>query len=226
MRVVPPITALLGLAACSGVIGGADDADDGRSALRTVGTALIGAVASPPRPAPPDPDVVRAQLTPEVVAALPGPTLLVVLERVGAISLPGQVARNGDVATFETEDAITLSLRQGLLVATRGLGFDLMSADVDEPLAAILSRADGATATRSQTYLDAENRAVRRSFACGYRTARSGAAGPGIVRVHETCRGRGLAFENRYDLRGTRIVASRQWIGPFHGHLEIEQVRF
>ena len=168
-------------------------------------------------PAPPaNAAAVRAALTPQVRATLPPGTLLVVHERSGATSLPQRVATAGGVETVLTEDGITLSFRDGVLVASRGLGLDLMESRVGDVVAAL--RGGAAAATRSHAWLDGADRLVTRSFACRYAATSDG--------VRERCDGIGLGFENLYVVRGGRIVASRQWLGPEGGHIYVERLTF
>ncbi|MFO6465135.1 YjbF family lipoprotein [Jannaschia sp. KMU-145] len=164
---------------------------------------------------PPTVAQVRAALTPEVRAALPAPTLLVQVEGTGGVSLPQRITVNGATETYLTEDDSTLAFRDGMLVGTRGIGFDLMAADVAEASAAI--RAGRTTRiTRTMSWLDGTGAIVRRGFTCGIQ--------PVGGRITETCNAIGLAFENDYVIRGGNIVASRQWSGPVQGHIRIERV--
>lgn len=195
--------AALSLAGC-----GNDVAQTGP--LRAVGQVLAGAV--PGRAAAPglqSADQVRAATPPAALAALAGKQIrIATLVAPGAAPLASplvETGRNGDVITYNTPDGVAVSLRQGVLIATRGLGRDLMSADTGALLAGL--RGGGAAPVRVHRYLDGENREVLRSFAC--RLSRAGRT------VTEACQGDGVQFENSYVLDGTgRIVASRQWVGP------------
>lgn len=216
MRRVLALCAAL-LAACSGdtardVLPPAEaSALDG---LRAVLRARVGGgVAAPP---PPGLAAVRAALTPAVVAALPPGTVLVAHEATGAVWLSQRVATTGGVQTVLSEDGVTLSLRDGLVVASRGLGGDLMESDVADAAAAL--RAGRARAVRTHGFLDGEDRVVTRAFDCRYAPA-----GDGVV---ERCFATGLSFENTYAMRGGRIAASRQWLGPRIGHLYLEPLTF
>lgn len=198
------------LAGCSG------DTTDGPDPLALPGalTAALAGTGGGAAPAPPDPATLRAAITPEVAASLPVPTLFAVLG--DSVSLPQRITVSNGVETWLTEDDITLSTRDGMVVATRGLGFDVMEADVELALAAL--RGGGARASRNFGWLDGEGRMLRRSFDCVY--TRSGAG------ITERCHAIGLSFENAYILRGGRIVASRQWLGPVLGAISLEQLSF
>ncbi|MBC7131878.1 MAG: YjbF family lipoprotein [Roseovarius sp.] len=163
------------------------------------------------------------------VAALP-PQLVdrdrldVMLPARGARARLGPVARTGDVTVWQTLDGITLSMRRGLLIATRGLGDDLMSAEVDG-LLALLRGAAGAGAERAagpvphiRSRLDGEDRTEFRSYQCT-RVAVTPEAG--LRRVEILCVSPQDRFANSYwmDAAGT-VIRSRQWIGPASGYME------
>lgn len=164
---------------------------------------------------PPTADQIRAAVTPEFRAQNGNlPMLLASSVDKPIASLMFQTGQNGDVRTYLTPDAISFSLRQGVLVASRGLGADLMQADVTQVLPRVL--AGSGQAQRVHVYLDSEDQEVRRSFTCSYARAEG--------QVVETCRGDGTGFENRYVLRGGRIVTSVQWVSPLLGSFRLEDL--
>uniref|UniRef100_A0AAN0MH80 YjbF family lipoprotein n=1 Tax=Yoonia rhodophyticola TaxID=3137370 RepID=A0AAN0MH80_9RHOB len=70
----------------------------------------------------PDAAALRASLTPQVLAPVDGPVLLVELPARDAAAVLTRIGTNRGVETFLTPDGISLSLANGLVVATRGLG--------------------------------------------------------------------------------------------------------
>lgn len=165
---------------------------------------------------PPTAAQIRAQLTPEVRAQLGNvPLLIATLEQSRASSVLIKQQSNGSVSTYFTPDGISVSLNGGVLVATRGLGFDLMSSDTAQSRSAILARG-GQGVVRLHRYLDGENHTALRSFVCDVRRQEHGW-------LQETCHGDGITFENSYLLgRGGRIIKSKQWVGPRKGYITIE----
>lgn len=160
---------------------------------------------------------IRSRLTPELLATLPHGVIIATLEERQVSSVLLEVGRNRDTVTYLTPDGISLALREGMLVGTRGLGFDLMNADVEEPLAALAGGAASGV-VRLHRYLDGENATVLRSFVCDYE--RSGS------NIAETCHTPDLTVNNSYEMtQDGRIAASRQWIGPDLGYVKIQQVR-
>lgn len=193
--------ALLSASACG--------SDTGRrDALRALVPALeqAGAQTAPG----PTADEIARTVSPEVRAIFGDARLLVVtLEEAGVSSFAAESQTSGDVVTFSTLDGITFSFREGVLVATRGLGFDLMSADASglRPLLAT-----GGTYRREHRYLDGDERIASRVFTCEV------TPGP---EVREACRGGGIDFENTYVPASTSgmFALSRQWVGPERGPL-------
>lgn len=177
------------------------------------------------KPAPPNPRLLIARS--QIDAA--GQSML--LSEVdtfggGTMIVSGQ---GGGVVTWRTADFVTLSYRDGLLVATRGLSHDLMSADVSGTQAA-LAGGSQQDYPRFASYLGSNDETVFRAFRCTLRNA-----GPDPVRsfdilfpatlFEETCYSTDLKVENRYWLApGGGVRRSIQWIGPQLGYLMSEQI--
>jgi hypothetical protein len=134
---------------------------------------------------------------------------------------------NGDVLTWQTPDNRSFSFQNGVLVGTRGLGFDLMSADVSGTLAA-LSGATGQYELFHST-LDGDNKTDFRSFTCAmeapvaevidvFGTVRA------TMRYDETCHAFGLSIENSYWIGDGVVWKARQWISEGLGYLITEQL--
>lgn len=172
---------------------------------------------------------IRAALTPEQLERAQAPVLLAEVPEAGlAATLVLAGSRDG-VETWRTGDNQTLSFRDGVLVATRGLGDDLMSADVSGTLAALRGGAREGY-PRLLTYLDGEDRTLFRAMICSM-SAPESATVEGIGAVYatwlsvETCHTTGLSVTNRYwqDSDGTMRRAT-QWVGPGLGMLVTERL--
>ena len=179
--------------------------------------------------------VLRAlELTGTVAGEAPqlvGPERLrVVLPETGAVAVLGPISRNGDVTVWQTLDGITLSFRRGVLIATRGLGDDLMSADVGGAPDLLRGRDDGGYHPHIRSYLDGEDRTVFRTYQC-----RPAATAPVRIttggqetRVHRTeisCVSPDNAFSNIFWVDGTgAVVRSRQWISPAMLYMDTERL--
>ena len=138
-----------------------------------------------------------------------------------AILLPA--ATNAGVSTWRTADGVTVSLTDGIVVATRGLGHDLMTADVRGTGAAM----QGTTAqdyARRMRYLNSDAKDVFLSFTCSMRQGSSGGNGQRLLQ--ETCHSDTASFTNNYWFDSTdRVQRSRQWISPEVGYLDSSWVR-
>lgn len=205
MRYLLLIGMLLGLGACS-------DANPslGRS-LITEGLAKAGRGQKMPTA-----DEIRATATPQALAQIGRPVMLAELPGAGLADILIFVQQNGPHTTWASSDGVTFAFDRGLLTGTRGMGFDLMAADVAEPLARVM--AGTGEGTRVHHYLDGENQLVATAFYCRYTRLETGA-------IREHCRSQRHEFENRYWLTPDRGIAkSRQWIGPNRGYLISERL--
>lgn len=179
------------------------------SVLGPIAQSLIG--FTQPASTPASMEDIRQQITPQVRQRFRHTSLLIAqLESNDRASILVRKGENRDVETYFTPDNISISLQDGVLIATRGLGFDLMSADVSDTIAGLRS---GGRAVRIHRYLDGEDQIVIKSYICDYR---------GNANVTETCHGKDHTFENSYQMSAGQVIASRQWIGPHNGYIRLE----
>ena len=140
------------------------------------------------------------------------------------------VARNDGVTVWQTLDGITLSLRDGVLVATRGLGYDLMSADVSGDLAVLRGTGGDGYYPHIRSYLDGEDQTVFRAYQCR-RTGRErttlkiDGAAHAAQRIEVQCTSPRDAFTNIYWLgEAGSVLKSRQWISQAVEYMETARV--
>lgn len=178
------------------------------------------ALSGAQRSAPAQPQITRALLD-QIVT----PVMLARLEKRGAVAPIAEIQRNGPVETWSTLDDITISLRDGVIVATRGLGGDLMAAHV--PAASQLSSA-GSSYTRTYSHLNGEDQMVRREFSC--ETSAIGQKTIEIIEINysvrhfvEDCVGASKTFRNDFWLGSAgKFRKSRQWVGEDLGYVILE----
>ena len=177
--------------------------------------------------------VERPPLTRALLDTLDGAFLEVTLERTGALAYLFVNAERrddgpGEVIVWRTEDNVTLAMRNGVLIATRGLGNDLLSAtasyDGDRP-------GPAAGGERLYTVRAFDNETVLLGLACGLNDL-----GPATIviveRAHptrhlqESCEGAGGVVVNDYwvDPRAGIVWQSRQWGGPGVGYLRTRRL--
>lgn len=171
----------------------------------------------------------RQVLSREAIDRSDQPLLLAELPIRGVAASLVQVGDRSGVDTWQTAQGQTLSYRRGVLVATRGLGDDLMSADVGGTLAA-LSGGPRSDYLRLVTFLDGEGRTVFRAMQCemgapSSATVRSFSVDFATSLRVETCHTSGLSVENRYWLDPSgEMRRSEQWVSPTLGSLATELV--
>jgi len=198
------------LAAC----GNNNQANQTKGLIKQLGSLVTGEGAAPPTPTA---DQIRAAVTPEVRAQQFGNQPLMIAGSMNkpVTSILVLASRNGNVDTYFTPDSISLSLRDGILVASRGLGSDLMRADVSQVMPRIQEGAG--VAMRQHTYLNGENQEVVSRFTCSYAEVEA--------EVVESCRGADTSFENRYVLNDDgQIAVSIQFVSPQLGSFRLEDL--
>lgn len=183
-------------------------------------TGVICALAACSQSWPSDPPGAGAQIRIGADGAAQG--LWVEIPQMDAAARLVPAGDSQSVTTWRAPDDVTIALDDGVLVATRGLGFDLMGADISATRAAL--RDEGAQGyMRRMRYLDGANDDVMRRFECFMDDV---PAEDGARAMRERCAGlgadSGLAFTNLYvlDAQGD-VLRSRQWVSPEIGMLTI-----
>lgn len=147
-------------------------------------------------------------------------------ERVGAAA--GD--EGGRLLVWRTENDVSLTTRDGVLIATRGLGNDMISATSAATRAALRAHGAGQGAKR-QVYSALDNKAVTLNFVCDI----ADLGGETIVIVErrhstkhlrETCTVDGGTVVNDYwiDSSGATVWRSRQWAGPYIGYIQFNKL--
>ncbi|SEN51202.1 Group 4 capsule polysaccharide lipoprotein gfcB, YjbF [Loktanella fryxellensis] len=196
--------------------------------IPAIAVAVTAALALLSACAPAAPFDIRGQLRRPVIDRSPQPLLLAEMpsRNLLATLVPRDV--DGDVVTWQSAQNQTLSLHDGVLVATRGLGDDLMSADVGRTLNALRSGGSAQAYPRLLTYLDGDGQTVFRSLLCDMDGGRPDTVDSFDVAfattLHvESCQTIGARIENRYWLNADGTMRrTQQWVGPATGPLAIE----
>ena len=160
-----------------------------------------------------------------------GALLLVLVEDRNSEALLPEIERNAGYVTFATADRQTLTLRRGIVTATRGLGGDLMSADI-AALDALLSARRAGNARRVMRYLDGNEQTVALVFDCAVtrgelRRVEAGRIDRTALEMTETCRDAGgREIENTFLVTAAgEVIASRQWLGELNGYATLTRLR-
>lgn len=154
------------------------------------------------------------------------PILLVSSKTLGQTGFLTLFDSKGDVLTWKTPDGVTFSQRSGVLIQTRGLGADLMSAQA--PSVAQLMRA-GEAYQRIYYFLGGDDQGTRRTYDC--KTSIVGKESIEILgRTHmathvtEICDRPPGKLTNDYWVEGSSIRKSRQWVSGAIGYIDFERV--
>jgi hypothetical protein len=191
-------------------------------AYTAVTTTVSGMISSTKKAPPPGPITTRASLdkfnTPMILAELPAKSFFTFV-------VP--YARNQDVETWASTDDKTISFRQGVVVATRGFGPDIMQAAT--PNISQIAAASG-THDRSYYYVDGGDQTLRRDFRCTLSNLGSDTVTV-VDRQHttrhvtESCTGDSGSFTNEYWFEnGTFLRKSKQLLIAEWGYLVLSRV--
>jgi len=154
------------------------------------------------------------------------PRIQVTLVDQGTTSLLVRTAERQGVSRWRTIDNTQIFTRDGLVIGTRGLSFDLMSTETGDAAAAIRGRR-AARVVRLHTYLDGDDRTRIQSYVCDIvpegqqdiRISESLLLSGSIVR--EKCYNPQGDHENLYLVRDGHILATVQFISRGIGSLQI-----
>lgn len=166
----------------------------------------------------------RAGLTRDALDDSDFELILLALVEQDLVATAQFASRNGDKETWITVDGVSVTFKSGIIVGTRGLGDDLMGADVSGLQAELAG--DGGAFLRINDYLDGVDQIQRMRFQCTIE-----ARGPETItiveRVYATeyfveiCVSQSHEFENQYWLQNDGVILqSRQWISPVIGYLD------
>lgn len=177
------------------------------------------------------PDV-RAQLTPQVLANLQQPLLLVELPARKASATMARFAVTDGRTDWRSGDGSAVVMVDDVLIATRGLGADLFLAEVGD-LRAALIRGSG-TISRRHHLLDGENQEYTQSYTCtitdaGLETINLLTGNIVSRRSIETCVSespKNMQFMNEYwSVPGSvEILQSYQWVSTEVGYMILKYI--
>lgn len=180
-----------------------------------------------------DPAQVAAAVS-DALTRLDGPLALATFEKTKNNVVLRQIAVNGPYRTWTSwgtaEDRRSVTTRNGIITATRGLRSDLMSSDISQTLALVSARRSG-SATRVQRYLDGENHIYAVTAQCtitqgGQTRVQVGQIDRMATEMTESCQQGGRTFRNIYRVdAGGRVLQSVQWLNDFYGVTVVQQLR-
>lgn len=157
---------------------------------------------------------------------LGAPVLYVTIAARGFETLLTPSDVKGNVVTWATSDGTTISLRDGIVIQTRGLGPDLMSAQVPT-VSQLLT--PGGTHQRQYFFLGADDQGTRRSYDCtveikGKETIDILGRNHAATHVIETCARPQGSMSNEFWIEGTTIRQSHQLVSGGAGYGDFTKV--
>lgn len=155
------------------------------------------------------------------------PILAVSVPKTRYASMMTPYGQNRNIETWASGTPETVSLRDGILVATRGFGSDIMSS-VAPDVARV--RSGSGSFNRTYYYLDGADQPKSLAFSCQF-----SANGPEDVvivglsypshRVTEVCANPTLSFQNSYWFDGSgKLRQSDQYVSPQLGVMRLQRV--
>jgi Group 4 capsule polysaccharide lipoprotein gfcB, YjbF len=153
------------------------------------------------------------------------PILRVRSERLGQDGFLTIADAKADVVTWTAQGQATFSLRDGVLIQTRGLGADLMSAEAPS----LSQLQSGASYTRVYFFLGEDDRGTRRTYDCvastvGREKVTVLEKTHTVTHVSELCTRPNSKVTNEYWIESKTIRKSRQWASSRVGYVEFERV--
>jgi len=158
-----------------------------------------------------------AGVTPELLESFRFSLIFAELDRTKTSSFMRPMERNGNVETWIGTHGNSLSMTDGIIVATRGYGYDLASSK--RPSLGALRRYAKTGEVYEITYRhwDSEGNLQTRVGTCK-------ASGWGDE-VEEACKMDLIEFTNSYKLDPNGITSSLQWISPERGNLRTVRLK-
>ncbi|MFM7332826.1 MAG: YjbF family lipoprotein [Tabrizicola sp.] len=218
IRLVAVVAALAVLAACGNDKGAANPvvAAVGQMAKATLANGKKGAAPAGQAAAP----VGREEL-----AAVGQPILRIRSKALGQDAFLTVVDTKENVVTWTAQGQANFSLRDGVLIQTRGLVSDLMSAEAP----ALAQLANGESYQRVYYFLGPDDAGTRRTYDCtaatvGRETIEVVGKSHDVIHVTETCTRPNGKVTNDFWIEGNMIRKSRQWASNVVSYLEFEKV--
>ncbi len=166
-----------------------------------------------------------AQVTRADIEKFGIPILRAVIPLRGADALLTVSDAKGSTVTWATTDGTSFTLRDGVLIQTRGLGADLMSSQA--PSASALS--SGGSHQRVYFFLGADDQTTRRTYDCtvtvdGAERIEIFGRAHSTTKVTEDCVRPQGTISNTFWFEGPVIRKSRQWTSGGIGFIDFEGV--
>jgi hypothetical protein len=218
-RGIAGLCALALLAACG------SDAENGT--IKSIGTTFLASLKAGKAP---EPQPLTAQQIGQALASTSEPVNMIVVENRQAQGLVQQIEVNGPYRTYANPQRHAIIFRSGIVTATRGLGGDLMSSDINRLLPLIRSRQSG-VAPYTMRFLDGEDVTYELTYSCNVTSGGTHQVAAGVINtsarlMSAKCTGNGPELSNSFLVAGNgSVVGSRQWLGDLTGYVSVQPLR-
>ncbi|MEV8465927.1 YjbF family lipoprotein [Fluviibacterium sp. DFM31] len=170
-----------------------------------------------------------SELNRAAIADVAIPLILFELPEQGVATTLKVWYEDGAFVYWRSADGGSVIVDDGVVFATRGIGWDLMAAETRQT-AALIRQGRGGGYSRSYRHLDGLNQMIVRDMSC--RLERAGSETivvlerrHPVIRYEETCQDETLAFTNTYWAGSDGFLwKSRQWIGAKLGSATIQRL--
>jgi len=158
--------------------------------------------------------------------------LLAKINRLGVVNIFQKTVQNGTRKTYRSPAGFSITLDQGLITATRGLGYDLMAQGTDISVKSMFSnRTNKDPYKRRFRYLNTDNKLETTLFIClmsyqGQETINIVGKNYTTGKYSEKCQSETTHFENQYWVDRNRITIwkSTQRIHPVLGTITTQKL--
>lgn len=217
----------LSLAACGNDVQARRGTDTVKELAVLAKSRLFGKKAEPAAPADP------VAMIDYALSAVPdAPLQFILMEKTGGFAVSTVQGVNGRNVTWISPDQKSITLKTGLLAATRGFGGDVMSIEQGGAERLVSQRRSGQV-QKTYRFLNGLDQTGRFVVNCNISVGGRDHVSSGEISVTaqvmtESCQSEGGAeFTNTYwvDMSG-RMVQSVQWAGPDVGTIVFRRLRF
>ncbi len=169
-------------------------------------------------------------LTRAQVEASDLPLIRFTLEQTNTLSTAADIAQNAGVSSYILASGQGFSMKNGVIIGTRGLGNDMLS--LETPYDSIRQGLETGETYRIYRFLDGEAQIIIDRFSCTIKRGEQESLTQlervySVIRITESCASRTQKHENTYliDQKSNEIWYSRQWISPIVGYVRIENLK-
>lgn len=164
------------------------------------------------------------------LAGVDGPLLLAQIEKTGASATLRLARSNGGYDTYASPDKLTMTFRDGLLSASRGMAGDLLAAETEPVLAALRARR-AASYPKTLRYFGGDRQIILSRLDCemqvvGPESIEVLEVAHGTTHLAEICTDRaGGQMRNDYWIGADRVLwKSRQFLHPALGYVTVQRL--